>query len=256
MTVNDVYKWLDSFAPFETQEEYDNAGILAGSPDAAVRKVLFALDATGAVVTQAADIGAELIVTHHPLMFHPIQQLMYDRGDGRILQMLAASGISLIAAHTNLDQCAGGVADSLADALELENISGGGDCPYLRTGTLASPCTAKEFLAAINQRLSAATRLYGDPDTLIRSVAVVPGGGGSEHIHATADAFVTGEIKHHELLEAASNALIVLEAGHHPTEFPGIAALHQRFQKDAAANGWNVEAKLFTQPPYPQSTDG
>ncbi|MBN1777503.1 MAG: Nif3-like dinuclear metal center hexameric protein [Clostridiales bacterium] len=256
MTVNDIYKWLDSFAPFETQEEFDNAGLLVGSQDQEVHKVLFALDATPAVVTEAMHFGAELIVTHHPLMFEPMQQLRYDQGEGAILKMLAASNISLIAAHTNLDQCAGGVADNLAEALALDGVMPSGNCPYLRTGTLPSPCTAKAFLATINRRLSAAARLYGDPDAFIRRVAVVPGAGGAEQIFANADVFVTGEIKHHELLATVARGLTVIDAGHYPTEFPGIAALHKRFITDAAKNGWNVEAKLHTQPPFPQITDG
>ena len=163
MTVNDVFKWLDAIAPFETQDEYDNAGLLTGSPNAEVSRVLFVLDVTRAAVAEAKAYGAELIVSHHPLMFNAIQQLRYDQGEGAVLKALAASGISLIAAHTNLDKCLGGIADSLADALELQSIAPSDVCPYLRTGTLQTPTTAKEFLSHVNRRLSAAARLYGNP---------------------------------------------------------------------------------------------
>lgn len=256
MTVNDVYKWLDAIAPFETQDEYDNAGLLAGNPSAEVRRILFTLDVTGPAVAEAERIGAELIVSHHPLMFQPIQKLLYDRGEGAVIRALAASGISLIAAHTNLDQCAGGVADSLAEALGLETVTASGQSPYLRTGTLKAPCTAQEFLSVIDQRLCACTRLYGDPDALILSVAVGPGADGGDCVHADADAFVTGEIKHHELLDAIARGLTVFDAGHYPTEFPGIAALHRRFTADASKHRWAVEAILYARPPYPCRTHG
>lgn len=249
MTVNDVYEWLNRFAPFETQDEYDNAGLLAGSPDAEVRKILFALDATQDAVKEAAASGAELIVAHHPLMFHPIRQLRYDQGEGAVLRTLAASGVSLIAAHTNLDICAGGVADSLAEILELKEIRPSGTCPYLRAGTLQTPMKASAFLMDISRKLHTAVRLYGNPDATVKTAAVVPGAGGAEYAHVLADAFVTGEIKHHELLAAMDKGFPVFDAGHYPTEFPGVAALYRRFQKDAAANGWALEAQLFDQPP-------
>ncbi len=249
MTVNDVYEWLNRFAPFETQEEYDNAGLVAGDPAAQVRKVLFTLDATKLAVAEAARSGAELIVSHHPLMFHPVQQLLYGQGDGAVLKALAASGVSLIAAHTNLDQCQGGVADSLAEALELSDVQTNAEHPYLRAGTLQTPIKAKEFLDFIHRKLHAAARLYGNPDAMIQTVAVVPGAGGEDADHARTDALVTGEIKHHELLASMDKGLLVFDAGHYPTEFPGVAALYKRFMKDAAESGWTVEAELFAQPP-------
>ena len=256
ITVGDVFEWLDAIAPFETQDEYDNAGLLVGDPSAQVRKLLFALDVTRPTAAEAARIGADLIVSHHPLMFQPIQRIRWEQGEGAVLRALAASGIGLIAAHTNWDQCTGGVADTLAEMLGLTGSKPCKRSPYLRTGTLDNPCKAKEFLALINQRLNACTRLYGDPDALIRSVAVVPGAGGETYIHADADAFVTGEIKHHELLGAIDRGLIVFDAGHHPTEFPGIAALYRRFLKAASDNGWAVEATLYSRPPIPCITHG
>lgn len=249
MTVNDVYKWLDSFAPFETQEEYDNAGLLVGHPDGQISHVLFTLDVTPAAVQEAASLGAELIVAHHPLMFHPMQTLLYDRGEGEVLKALASSGISVIAAHTNLDQCPGGIADSLADALQLTDMQPSQGSPYLRTATLPAPVKAGDYLSFVSRALKYPVRLHGSPGRLLHTVALAPGAAGEEFTHVTQDAFITGEIKHHELLAAAQRGLTVFEAGHYPTEFPGIAALHKRFIRDAAAGGWAVSATLFSQPP-------
>lgn len=249
MTVDDVFKWLDRIAPFETQDGYDNAGLVMGDSAASANRILFTLDVTPAAVAEAERLRAGLIVSHHPLMFSPVKQIRYDLGEGAVIRSLAASGISLIAAHTNLDQCAGGVADSLAHALGLEQVTE--QSPYLRMGTLSAPLNAADFLSVLNRRLSASARLYGDPDTLIRRIAAAPGAGGDEIAHADADAFVTGELKHHEVIDACGRGLTVFTAGHYPTEFPGIAALHQRFLAAASHHGWAVEATLYTQPPYP-----
>jgi len=251
MTAQDVYRWIDSFAPFDTQEEYDNSGLLLGDAEQTVSKILFALDATPAAAAEAVRIGADLIVTHHPLMFLPVQQLHYHTGEGPILRTLMQAGIAMIAAHTNLDQCPGGVADSLAEALALPDPVPCKDTPYLRTGTLPAPRTAGKLQWEIASRLPACTRLYGDPDAVIRTVAVTPGAGGRDHVYVTADAFVTGEVAHHELLSLASRGIAVFDAGHYPTEFPGVSALYQRFLAAASKNHWQTEAILYTKPPYP-----
>lgn len=256
MTVRDVYQWIDSFAPFDTQEDFDNCGLLLGSPEQPVNRILFALDATPEVADEAARIGADLIVTHHPLMFSPVQHLYYNKGEGPVIRTLMNAGISMIAAHTNLDQCPGGVADSLAEALALQNPQPSTETAYLRTGALQDPYTAMELLSVVNRRLKACTRLYGDPDALIRTVTITPGAGSRDHIHVTADAFITGEVAHHELLDLKARGITVLDAGHYPTEFPGVAALYRRFLAAASANHWGVEAKLYSQPPYPCSTHG
>lgn len=251
MTVGDVYQWLDQIAPFNTQESFDNSGLLLGDPAAAVTRILFTLDVTPAVAAEAVRLKAQLIVSHHPLLFQPVRQIRYDQSEGAIIRALAEAGVSLIAAHTNLDQCAGGVADTLTQTLALEAVTPCAEDLYLRTGTLAAPCTAKEFLVFLNRRLHTSACLHGDPERVLRTLAAAPGAGGDSVPHARADALVTGELKHHEILVAVSRGLTVFAAGHYPTEFPGIAALHQRFSDAASQNRWNVEATLFSLPPYP-----
>lgn len=256
MLVQDVVRWIDSFAPFDTQEDFDNCGLLLGDPRQTVRKVLFALDSTPGAAREAARIGADLIVTHHPLMFTAAKQLYYHRGEGPVIRTLMGAGISMIAAHTNLDQCPGGVAESLAEALELPSPVPSEETLYLRTSTLQPPRKAKELLAHIDRRLHACTRLYGDPEALVRTVTVTPGAGSRDHIYVTADAFITGEVAHHELLDMAARGIVVFDAGHYPTEFPGVSALYKRFLAAASQMQWQVEASLYTQPPYPCSTHG
>ena len=119
-TVGDVYRLIDQFAPFSLAEDWDNPGLLVGSPDLTVTKALLAMDVTPAVIEEAAKTGAELIVTHHPVIFSPIKRVEA----GSIVYNLIRNGISVISAHTNLDIAEGGVNDCLAECLGLCNIKG------------------------------------------------------------------------------------------------------------------------------------
>ena len=121
-TVGDILSLIDDMAPFDTQAEWDNAGLLAGAPGKPVTKVLAALDVSVPVIEEAIKLGAELILTHHPILFHARKNLREDDPEGALLCALIRSGRSLIAAHTNFDQAEGGVNDVLARALGLQNI--------------------------------------------------------------------------------------------------------------------------------------
>lgn len=258
MTVWDVWGWINQIAPFDTQEAFDNAGLLLGHPEAEVTRVLFAVDATLPVIHEASEWDAELIVTHHPLMFGGIHTIRYDQPEGEALALLAGERLNLIAAHTNLDQAAGGVGDSLAEALGLTAVSPVEGSHYLRTGRLSKAQSASDFLSTVNQALGAHTRMYGDPTRRITRAVVGAGALGEEYALAAArgaQAFVVGEIKHHQILVALALGLVIYEAGHDETERPGIAALHRRFQSAAQEARWDVRARLTTIPPYECATE-
>ena len=127
-TVKEIYGELDRWAPFAIQMEFDNAGFLVGRGERTVRKILVSLDVTEAVAEEAAEWGAELIVAHHPVIFHPVKRLTDETPTGRTLLALAERGVAAICAHTNLDAAQGGVNVCLAQALgltELEQVRRG-----------------------------------------------------------------------------------------------------------------------------------
>ena len=253
MTVQEVWDWLNALAPFQTQEDFDNSGLLVGDPKAEVHQVFFTLDATLPTVREAERLGAELIITHHPLMFGGIHTLRVDEPEGAVLTALTNAGMHLIAAHTNLDRAPGGTGESLALALGLEQVTASAQEPYLWLGTLPAPQTAGAFLTALNARLGGSARLYGDAQATLGRVAVGPGALGEAYATAAregAQAFVVGEIKHHQLIAAHALGLTVLEAGHYFTEQPGIEALYQRFVGDTLAGHGSVRASLTTIQPY------
>ena len=230
MTVQDFYDIIDRIAPFETQAEFDNSGLLAGSAGHEVDCVLLALDLTDAVIDEAVSLGAQLIITHHPLMFSPRRRLTDEDGEGRILRRLIREDISLIAAHTNLDQAPGGINDALAELCGLQNITGEG---FLRAGELSQPVRAADYAETLKDRLGDAVRLMGPENAVLRRVAVCSGAGGDEWEDALrlgCDAFISGEIKHHQALAMADSGLVAFACGHHATEAPGITALAAALQ--------------------------
>lgn len=219
MTVKDIYQFLQERAPFDTAEGWDNPGMLVGDLRREVTHVLVALDATNGAVDTAKAVGAQLIVTHHPVIFAPLKRLTTDS----IPYRLAAEGIGLVAAHTNLDKAVGGVNDTLATRLGLTDVTVAAD-EYTRIGTLAEPMSARDFAAYVAAVLDTAVRYSGDKT--VQTVAVCGGSGGSfvGGCTALADAYVTGEVRHHEWLDAAGH-INLIEAGHYATEVPVVDTL-------------------------------
>lgn len=244
MNVADMYRLIDGIAPFDTQAEFDNSGLLAGDPEQEVTAILLALDMTGEVIDEAAACGAQLIITHHPMMIHPIRRLTEEDREGRLLRRLARENISFIAAHTNLDQAPGGINDVLAELCGLEDVQGEG---FFRAGDLPELMTAGEYAAFLQDRLGDTVRLTGPRDAVVRRVGLCSGGGSDEWARAAengCDAFLTGELKHHIALDMADRGLIGLECGHFATEFPGVAVLAEALQNALCALKCNVRVFL------------
>ena len=219
MTIQEIFNYLNTRAPMDTAEGWDNPGMLVGDPRREVTRVLVALDATTGAVDTAEAVGADLIVTHHPVIFAPLKRLTADS----IPYRLAAAGIDLIAAHTNLDKAEGGVNDTLAARLGLTDVTVAAD-EYTRIGTLAEPMSARDFAAHVAGVLDTAVRYSGDKE--VKTVAVCGGSGGDFMLRCigAADAYVTGEVRHHEWLAAAGH-INVIEAGHYATEVPVVDTL-------------------------------
>lgn len=246
-----IYDWLNAFAPFDSAEGFDNVGLLMGDPDADVRAVLFGMDVTEALVRRAVELDAQLIITHHPFIFRGIKRINYTGPQGRIISLLMQHGISVIAAHTNYDKAPGGVCDSLAAALGLQTVESCDD--YVRIGMLPAPLSPVAFSEKIRQALRIEPRCYCTQDKPITRVAVSGGSygeGWQAALAAGADAYLVGEIGYHDVSDACACGLAVYDAGHFPTELPGVVNLYKRFLADAAASQWAVQAHLHQQAPF------
>ena len=250
MTVADICSIIDRIAPFSSQEEWDNSGLLVGSPSDSVTAVLFALDVTEPVIREAQSRGASLIVTHHPLMFSPRQRVTDEDSEGRLIASLIRGGISLIAAHTNLDRAAGGINDTLAGRCGLSDISGEG---FFRSGRLPESSGVVDYVHFLEKALSCTVRIMGPANRQVRKVGVSSGGGSDawkEAANTGCDVFVTGEMKHHLALSAADAGMTVLECGHFATEEPGIRSLAETLQTEFIRIKYNIGVYVSEIPAY------
>ena len=230
-TLKEIYEFINSVAPFDIQEGFDNAGFLVGRKKQEVTRILVALDITGEVAEEAARLGAELIVAHHPVIFNPVKSVTDETLTGQVLLALAEQKIAAICAHTNLDAALGGVNDCLAEALELTEIgqlsqAGVDDQghPYGigRVGTVHRPgLSAREYAAFVKEKLSSSDVRFVDGGRPVQRVAVGGGACGSMMEDAVAqgcDTFVTADLKYNQFLDARALGLNLLDAGHFPTE--------------------------------------
>ena len=250
VTVGQIMELCRAIAPEQDAEEWDNVGLLAGSASSTVDTVLCALDLTEAVVEEAVTRGAQMIVTHHPILFRGRKNLREDDAEGRMLCLLVRSGLALYAMHTNYDNASPGVNDALAAALGLGDVVA--PEPMLRVGTTDAGSFGA-FAEYAERALGSSIRRFGDPERPVSRVAVL-GGAGADYlpaaVEAGADVFVTGEISYHRALDAVDNGVLVLEAGHAGTEHPGILALSAALQKALDAVQYKVrvidsEVRLF-----------
>lgn len=214
--IQDIYSLIDGFAPFETAMDFDNCGVLVGNMNAPVQKALVTLDITKPVIEEAAACGAQLIISHHPVIFQPLRSLCFESPAA----LLVRHNISALCAHTNLDLSPKGVNICLANALGLQGVRLlDGEC--IATGTLEQEMSCKEFAQHVKNRLGCKGVRYTDSGKPVKTVAVSSGAGGSAVYQCaalTAGALVTGEIKHHEILDANAAGTCVVDAGHFRTE--------------------------------------
>lgn len=229
MTVSQLYTVLAERIPSSLSCEWDNDGVMCmPEPDRPACRVLIALDITEQVVDHAIVGNYDLIVSHHPLLFHGIKHLTTDDPVARRAVKLCRAGIAAFSFHTRLDALAGGVNDVLAKLLSLKEISPFGNEGIGRVGTLTEPVSAEAFAATVAERLCAPTVTLADAGKPIVRVAVLGGSGGDDvtaAFAAEADAYVTGEAPHHWQVDAPEMGLSLIIAGHYYTEAPVCAML-------------------------------
>ena len=235
-TVSDILNFLETLAPRALKMEWDNVGLLCGSRKTEVTRILVALDPFEGVCREAAAWGAELIVTHHPLIFQALKSVTDETSIGRSIQLLCRESISAINAHTNLDCAPGGVNDRLAAALGLADIevidpmgvdADGKEWGLLRKGTVKEQ-SLSDFLPSVKVALGCEGLRYVDGGKPVHKVAVGGGACASElmdAVRAGCDTFVTSDIKYNQFWDAKDMGLNLIDAGHFYTENPVTACL-------------------------------
>jgi dinuclear metal center YbgI/SA1388 family protein len=267
LTLSDVTAAFERVYPPAWAASWDAVGLVAGDPAQQVARVLFAVDPVDAVVDEALTWGADLIITHHPLMLRGVTSVAADTPKGRIVHRLIRSGTALYTAHTNADTASPGVSDALAravgltgplrpldpDATDPEGRRGIG-----RIGALDRPVLLREFAEQVARGLpatAAGIRVAGDPDRLVNTVAVSGGAGDSLLGAARAadvDVFVTSDLRHHPASEFVENpgGPALVDTAHFASEWPWLAdgARHlvDALGRAGGPDGANVEVRVST----------
>ncbi len=241
MQVFEIASIIEKAFPLCDAEEWDNVGLLLGRQNKEVKKVLLTLDVTPFVAEEAIKNGADMIVSHHPILFSPANRVTDETAEGAMLLKLIKNDISVYAAHTNLDKGIGGINDYLAKVFELKDvetvIKGDREGVGLgRIGLLPESMSVRELALYVKEKLSTPVRLSGDSDKIVKKIAVASGA--SDDIVPTAsemgaDAVITGDCKYHRNQAFLELGVAVIDAGHYPTEICSIDI----FEKLLSGNG-------------------
>ena len=224
---------MDAIAPPALAWEGDKIGLLVGTEKEEIKKVLVALDCTPNVIAEAVEKGVDLILTHHPSIHDPLTRLSPKDPKSAVPYLLARHGIAHFAAHTNLDAAQGGVNDCLAACLGLENIRVLPPENLGRVGTLPKPMPLSDFLELSCERLNVVPRYTGELQSIIRTIALVGGGGACDLPYAAAagaDILLTGDAKHSDALLARALGIALAACGHYETESVVLKPLIARLQ--------------------------
>ena len=221
-TVADILSFLCDLAPLTLQLDFDNSGLLIGSEDRAVERILLSLDITEAVVKEAVNEKADLIIAHHPVIFHPLKDLK-SRPENKKILLMIHNGISAICMHTNLDIADGGVNDVLLECFSAKKESALCTDGLGRVGELHEPIPLEAFLSRCKRILHANGLRYISSGKDVRRIAVLGGSGASairDAYEKNCDTFLTADIKYHDFMLAEELGLNLIDGDHFCTEDP------------------------------------
>ncbi len=246
--ISEIVGFLKTFAPITLAEDWDNVGLLIGDEDSQVSAAMTCLTLTPDVAAEAIDGSAQLVISHHPLLFRPVQRLTADTPDGRMLLDLIAAGVAVYSPHTGYDSAVRGINQQLADLLELTEVtplrppasasdetsqsnskSDSGSLGSGRCGNLPEPTTLAEFNEFVKQRLRIQNlQFVGDANAEIRRVGLACGSAAEFLRDAAAldcEVLLTGEARFHACLEAQALGVAMVLPGHYATERPAMERL-------------------------------
>ena len=253
-TTNDILALFKGFAPFDLAEKWDNCGLQVGHPGMPVTKMMVALDISMEAVNYAVSQGAQLLLTHHPLFISAPQHIDFSRMPGSAIAVAAQHGISLIAAHTNVDKAEDGLNDCFADYVGLNQTSPfipepDGNVGIGRVGALADAICVKDMAKRLKERLQADhVRVVGDLDQRVTKIAICTGSGGSlvhDFLESDAELYITGDIKYHEARDIEAHQKSLIDVGHFASEIIVVDFLARKIRENAMEAGYDLEVLGF-----------
>ena len=220
MKIKDIIERLEKEFPQELAYEWDNVGLLVGDREREVKNVVVCLDVTKDVIEFAKNADSELIVSHHPVLFSPINRINRDTKTGELLMDAIENKIAIYSAHTNCDKAENGINTRLAEMFGLIDVEPLEEDRLGRIGVLSKPMEFCEFAKLVEEKLSTKVRFCGDTKKTIKKVAICSGSGGDvlpTSIEKGADVLLTGDTKYHQMLDSKDD-INIIDAGHFGTE--------------------------------------
>lgn len=260
-TVSDVRAVMRRHYPEEWAADWDSVGLVCGDPRASVERILLAVDPVAAVVDEAVEIRADMIVTHHPLFLHGVHAVTPETARGSVVHTLIGHGIALYCAHTNADHASPGVSDALAAALGVVDtvpleVTGPPGVGVGRLGRLADPCTLEQFAAWVATVLPSTrhgVRVAGDGQTMVSTVAVCGGAGDSllGTVGDRADVYVTADLRHHRAQDhRASGGSALVDVAHWASEWPWLEQAAEFLRRDPTTADVDVVVSTIVTDPW------
>lgn len=244
LTVKEVAGFMEEWAPLSLAESYDNCGLLVGSGKWKADRVMLAVDASESVIEQAVKEKADLLLTHHPMIFHPLKSVTDDTRDGRRILNLAEHHIALYAAHTNLDSAPGGNIDRTCAALgltEVKAVAQNDEIPCLRIGTFEKKMTLREVGKRCEKVFGIPHAVLFGPEEKGVSTAAVCTGSGMDFadlaLQEGADVFITGDITYHRAEASLSEGLLLVDATHFATDRLSLCWIRTELLRWASSRG-------------------
>lgn len=254
LKVEHIAETIDSMVPADTQEEWDNSGMQVGFEAAPVTKLLTCLELDRQVLEEAKELGAEMIVTHHPLLFSGIKSLRDSNAKGSLVMELVRCGISVYSCHTPFDKAKGGNNDIIMEKLGLVSVKALNGDALGRMGRLKDPMSFSKVIELTAMQLELSIRqisAVGVLDQEISTVGVCTGAGADMMRLAAAagcDLFITGDVKYHEAQEARELGICVIDAGHYGTEKFFGAAMREMLQRKLGNQAEVIASKVDLDP--------
>lgn len=254
-TLNDILNLLESVSPAGLAEPWDNPGLQVGFPLQKIRTIFTSLDPTPGALQRALDARAQMLLTHHPLIFKPISQVNSESFPGDVIFRAIKKDVAIVCAHTNLDASRAGINDILADLLGLvnvevlkENTASEGPAGLGRIGDLLKPLPLDAVLREISRIFHLGhMKVVGKKGVTIKRLAVVGGSGGSlltEAHRKGADLFLTGDVTHHVALDAESLGVVLVDGGHFALENTAFKVFGAYLQGLFKAKKWDVSVRI------------
>ena len=256
MKVKDIISVIEGFAPLSVQEGWDNSGLCIGSPEDEVNGVLVALDCTPELVDEAIAAGADMIVTHHPLIFSGLKKISPQTQVGRAVIKAVKAGVSIYAAHTSADKVLAGVSGDMARKLGLEDVEilqkDGEDVGLGVVGNLREPLSSEDVIRLVKERFGLKVAKVSRPlEGKVSRVAMCGGSGGSligEARKSGAQLYISGDISYHNFF--AEDGFMIMDIGHYESEIGIVEILFSLIKKNFPTFAVRITQNLNSNPIY------